>query len=491
MRKTQEQLLQEDKEKYTREDIYRYYVEENHSKQELYAHYPISEQRILNLLKEYNIVKGHKAGYQKARQTLKERYGSETYNNRDKYKETCRTVYGCDNPFQSEDIKIKSKQSCVKRYGVEYPMQNEEIQKISVSNHDYEKMMISYRKTMQDKYGVDYASQLKSSAQKARQTSEDRYGGIGFSSPILNEKIKRTTEERYGVPYYCMTDECRSASSNNSVPNNEFAELLKENDIEFEREFKLGSYSYDFRVGDILIEIDPTATHNSTWHPFKGKGIDRNYHKSKTEYAKENNFRCIHIFDWDDKKKIISILKMRKKIYARDCKVKRVEKSERENFINKYHLQGYARDEFGYGLYYGEELVSVMTFGKPRYNLNFDYELIRYCSSYYVVGGAEKIFSHFLKDFPLKSVISYCDESKFSGDVYSKLGFRYDGKKISCHWYNMKTGKHILDSLLRQRGADQMIGTREGKGTDNSAIMESNGFVRVYDAGQSRYIMGK
>lgn len=274
-----------------------------------------------------------------------------------------------------------------------------------------------------------------------------------------------------------MTDDCRKASSNDSAPNAEFAQLLDDNGIEYTREFRLGSFSYDFKVGNILVEINPSPTHNSTWHPFREGGMDKSYHRRKTETAKENGYRCIHIFDWDDKNKIISILKKRERIFARNCEIKYVELSERSDFINKYHLQGYAKDEFGIGLYYNKSLVSVMTFGRPRYNKNYDYELIRYCSSMHVVGGAEKIFKKFKEDFSNKSIVSYCDESKFNGDVYKNLGFKYEGNKVSCHWYNIKTKQHILDSLLRQRGADQLLGTNYGKGTSNEEIMKSFGFV--------------
>ena len=95
-----------------------------------------------------------------------------------------------------------------------------------------------------------------------------------------------------------------------------------------------------------------------------------------------------------------------------------------------------------------------MTFGKPRYNKNYEYELIRYCSSKKVVGGAEKLFNYFIKTYNPKSIISYCDWSKFNGNVYSKLGFKYKSYSICKHWYNTKTKKHITDNLLRQRGFD-------------------------------------
>ena len=130
-----------------------------------------------------------------------------------------------------------------------------------------------------------------------------------------------------------------------------------------------------------------------------------------------------------------------------------------------------------------------MTFGKPRYNKHYQYELIRYCSCYNIIGGAEKLFKHFIKDYSPTSIISYCDNSKFSGKVYNQLGFDLiDYGKPSKHWYNIKTNQHITDNLLRQRGFDQLFGTNYGKGTSNEELMKLHDFVEVYDCGQSKYV---
>lgn len=59
---------------------------------------------------------------------------------------------------------------------------------------------------------------------------------------------------------------------------------------------------------------------------------------------------------------------------------------------------------------------------------------------------------------------------------------------VSKHRVSMKTGKHITDNLLRQRGFDQLFGTSYGKGTSNEQLMLDNGFVVVYDAGQATYV---
>ena len=42
---------------------------------------------------------------------------------RDKYKQTCRKLYGSDNVFSSEYGKEKIKQSCIEHFGTEYAFQ--------------------------------------------------------------------------------------------------------------------------------------------------------------------------------------------------------------------------------------------------------------------------------------------------------------------------------------------------------------------------------
>ena len=302
------------------------------------------------------------------------------------------------------------------------------------------------------------------------------------------EKARQTCLERYGVEWACQRQEAR-LKGQNSTANIEFEDLLLKNNIKYEREFPIGSYSYDFKVGNYLIEIDPYPTHNSTWGIRNNPPKSSNYHKQKSTLAKEKGYFCIHKFDWDEGQKIVKILDLKKRIGARECEVKEVPKDLAKEFLNIHHLQGYAQDTIRLGLYYENNLVSIMTFGKPRYNKKYDYELIRYCSIINITGGSERLFSHFVKTHEPVSVISYCDESKFSGNTYIKLGFKLKANgRPSKHWYNPKTKQHITDNLLRQRGFDQLFKTSYGKGTSNEALMLEAGFVEVYDCGQATFV---
>ena len=380
---------------------------------------------------------------EKAKRTKLERYGNENYNNREKCKQTCLERYGGPAPACDPQVMQKIQQTCIDRYGVPNVRLSE-----------------SHKQ-------------------------------------VIKEKMSKTIEDRYGIPWFCLSNKCvGNQGKTMSKINQRFAELLNKNGIYYQQEFIIENKSFDFKIDDILIEIDPSYTHNSTIGPYiKDKhisGKDINYHLNKSQLAEDYNFRCIHIFDWDNWNKVINLITPKQKIFARQCSIKEVSIKECNEFLNNYHLQNSCKNQqIRYGLYHNDELIELMTFGKPRYNKNYEWELLRLCShkDYKIVGGSEKLFKHFLKEQNPQSIISYCDNSKFSGEVYKRLGMTLNNiSKPVGNWYNMNTKQLILDSLLRQRGYDQLFGTSYGKGTSNSQLMIEHGFVQIYNCGQKIFI---
>ncbi len=64
---------------------------------------------------------------EKTRNTKQERYGDENYNNREKAKETWIELYGVDNPNKSSEIREKTTQTNLERYGVINPSQRQDV----------------------------------------------------------------------------------------------------------------------------------------------------------------------------------------------------------------------------------------------------------------------------------------------------------------------------------------------------------------------------
>lgn len=409
--------------------------------------------------------------WKKIKQTNLERYGDPNYHNIEKAKKTNLERYGVENTYQIKGVPEKAKKAAGSKEALE-----------------------KKERTNLERYGAKYPIQLEYFKEKIKNTNLEKYGveNISQYKPSrvnVAKKTEQTCLERYGVSWPVFTENCKkAATASQSKPNTMWEQFLQNSNIKYSREFVIGHKSYDFKIDNILLEINPSATHNSTWG-IKGKPpIDKNYHKDKSQLAKDGGYQCICVWDWDDEQKVINLLKKRETIYARNCIVKEVNKEDAQIFLNDNHLQGYVKDEVSLGLYYNDNLVSIMTFGKPRYNRNYDYELLRYCSIYNVIGGANKLFSHFIDTFEHIKVISYCDLSKFSGKVYENLGFTLLRiNKPSKHWYNIKTKQHITDNLLRQRGFDQLFKTNYGKGTSNEELMLQHKFVEVYDCGQASY----
>ena len=457
-------------------DLFDKYITENKSVKECCVIFRVGQSMLMRILKYYNIHKPKDAHVQNIKKSKLERFGDPNYNNPNKRTQTNLEKYGVENQFQRKELFPNIVQKKIERYGTYNNIAKNHATRIINSGSlsaSYSKQNETYKQTCLIRYNTDNTAKLTEVRQQ------------------IAESLRETFLERYGVEnYWTMPDAKLSNGSKNSKANLNFCELLNRAGLTFEQEFVLENKRFDFKIRDILVEINPTATHNSTWGVYSKEGLEKNYHKNKTNIATSNGLQCIHVFDWDDPVKVITMLNVKETVYGRNCTIKEVPAQEAVEFLTKYHIQGYARDKVRIGLYHKEQLVSLMTFRKPRYNKNYQYELIRYCNSTgNIVGGAERLFKFFITNYQPESIISYCDLSKFSGQVYEKLGF----KKIRTsgaakHWYNLKTKEHITDNLLRQRGFDQLFKTNYGKGTSNETLMLKAGFVEIYDCGQATYV---
>ena len=151
--------------------------------------------------------------------------------------------------------------------------------------------------------------------------------------------------------------------------------------------------------------------------------------------------------DWTNKENIVKDLIKSKlnifkyKIGARETTVRDVGIEESRTFLNEYHLQGYCNSRYRYGLYYNDDLVMLLTIGPSRFKKN-ELEILRICtkSDYCILGGASKLFKHFLDTNPeINSIVSYANCDISVGKIYEKLGFKYLGTTENWSWlYNGK-----------------------------------------------------
>lgn len=227
------------------------------------------------------------------------------------------------------------------------------------------------------------------------------------------------------------------------------------------------------------------------WHNELNK--DKKYHLNKTIECEQLGIRLIHIFEdeWINKKEILlSMFKnflgiTEHKIYARKCVIRNVDISEATIFLNENHLQGTCPSTIKYGLYYQEELVSLMTFGNTRHfigNSSHEYELLRFCNkrNYSIVGAASKLFKHFIKKHSPKSVVSYADRRWSKGNLYNNLGFKLYNKSEPNYYYvigmERKNRFNFRKSVLVQK-----YNCPENMSEHQFCL--SNKWYRIYDCG--------
>lgn len=429
-------------------------------------------------------------------------------------KKTMLDRYGVEYPIQNKNIRDKIDKTNLNKYGVTNVAKNKDIGK-KISNSLKDPSIQAKRiSTSLERYGTEYPSQSQAIKDKTAKTNLEKYGvKYSIQYPIIHNKAKynqmivrrgnpgiakRTSESthitcksKYGVDWPCQLPQCKRASNGKSKINDDFYKLLASHNINYTEEFPIGKYSYDVLLLDTktLIEINPTYTHNAIGNHW-GSGLDKFYHRDKTNVGINNGYRVIHIWQWDDVDRILTMLKNKRIIYARQCEVRVITQQTANEFLNIYHLQGVVSGQkVCLGLYYADQLIEVTTFGKPRYNKNYQWELLRLCThcEYKVVGGASKLFSQFVKNNNPQSIISYCDRSKFTGDVYERIGMQLDGVTEPNKIWS-KGDMKITNNLLLSRGYDQLFNTNFGKGTSNEELMLNDGWLPVYDCGQYRFI---
>ena len=233
------------------------------------------------------------------------------------------------------------------------------------------------------------------------------------------------------------------------------------------------------------------------WHSeLAGKG--RGYHLSKTLECEASGIRLVHVFEseWLSKREIVksrlgSALGLYgRTVYARRCAVRQVSASESRRFQDENHIQGAAGAKVSLGLYFGDELVSLMTFGKCRFDRKHEWELVRFCSKLNtrVVGGAGKLLRRFENDYRPVSLVSYADRRWSIGRLYDALGFRLDHASQPDYWYFRPRDTSVLYSRVRfQKHKLKDVLQKFDESKSEAQNMKDNGFFRIFDCGNLVY----
>ena len=484
------------------------------SKQSKLFYESLSEEQKFNRAKKIN-------------KTLKERYGDDYIKARtEKAKQTNLERYGCTCTFQLDAVKEKIKETNNRKYGCD---------NAACSDIVKEKA----KQTNLERYGVTSTALVARVRQKQIETTLKRFGTANaMCSPIVKNRLARTRHDitydkilekckeqgnivvplftkeefegsKYSYVYPWKCNECGETFSfyyNNGVipvcrhchpkkfgaQQNELLEYIKSiysGEILTNSRSIISPLELDIYIPELKLAIEYNGNY---WHSSEQK--DKSYHLRKTEMCEAKGISLIHIFEYEwNNIELRNIIKQRltyrinydaEKIFARKCVVKPITVSDSNIFIDKHHLQGSISAKINLGLFHQDELVAVMSFGKPRFNKNYEWELLRFCSGHQVIGGASKLLKYFEKNYNPKSLISYANRN-WSGinSVYTKLNFELIGHTKPNYVYVNKdiilkryqTQKHKLKELLGEENFNEKLSETEN--------MKNNGFIQVFDCG--------
>lgn len=171
------------------------------------------------------------------------------------------------------------------------------------------------------------------------------------------------------------------------------------------------------------------------------------------------------------------------KIYARNCTINEISSSIASRFCRDNHIQSSGRSNVRYGLYYQNKLVSVMTFSNNNLSRKIkSWEINRFCNKIgtSVVGGASKLFKHFIKIYAPSSVISYADSRWSIGNLYKTLGFKFVKDTPPNYWYFYAgSTKRIHRFTLRKQINESSLTEKE--------LRKNQGYHRIWDCGSSKW----
>ncbi len=494
----------------------------------------------------------------KARQTTLEHYGVENPMKSPELVQKISDTYfantGYKYPFQNPDVQAQIKETTLKRYGVEHYSQTSEfLEKFKQTSLDKygvqwptqnEFIRAKTAQTCLDRYGATSYLGSEIGQQHAHQRIREIYGQTWFTQTAmwkrntikevanLDEWMKfvsnpvkyvednfekkptyREVAKHVGVRVETVCDvACRKGlldkfAKYHSTMEAEVADFLKELNVDFHTRDRqiINPLEIDIVVDSarLGIECNPTVTHNSSIKdPWGGLPKSHGYHQIKTNKCDKQGLFLFHIFgyEWEHKQDIIKSMlrnvlgKNTNVIYARKCQIKEVSGTDSFKFLEGNHRQGPAQSSIRLGLYYNDNLVSLMTFGKMRNsigtgkkNLENTYELVRFCSvlDTNVIGAASKLFKHFVKEYQPEAVRSFSDRAHTKGTLYPSLGFREVARSTAGYvWVNVITNVAYHRTNAQKKNIQRFLNDYDIDLTQSEKIiMESHGFVRVFDSG--------
>ena len=328
---------------------------------------------------------------------------------------------------------------------------------------------------------------------------------VNHNTPFKVKHIKCGYEwDICGYDFVYNGHRCPKCFRKRSNMENELVDFIKQYYPDVETNYRpdfLKGKEIDIFIKELSIGIEFNGLY---WHSEEGSRgkCNKDFHLNKLELCNKNMIRLIYIDEeeWRDKTEIVKsklrhILQRNtnEKIYARKCTIQEIDSKTRCNFLNKHHIQGSDRANISLGLFHDKELVSVISFVKPRKALNgntnkYDYELSRFAShiDYNVIGAFSKLLSYFSKNYEFKKLITYADRNWSIGNLYSKNGWVELKSSSPSYSYINKNNKLLKKEFrfkYRKQRLKELFPDIYNENKSEREIMNEAGYLRYWNCG--------
>jgi hypothetical protein len=429
---------------------------------------------------------------EKTRTTIKEMYGSENIMQTEEFK---KLFIGSSNPMSKENIN-----SVEPRQKVSEALKGKESK---LKNKTYDEI---FGKEKADQLKEDRSTYFRNKFQPKLEKLLEYYNFELVNEEYLGAHLKHNWRcKKCGTVilqiwnaiqqgFECPT--CVPRFMGDSKSERQIREFLTELNVSFEIKVKnlIPPKEIDIFIPDKKVAIE----HNGLYI-HREQACGKSYHLKKTLECEKIGIRLIHIFEdeWVYKNEIVKnrlkyILKLSegKRINARDCIIKEIPNTEKDLFLQKYHLQGTdIGSPIRLGAFFNDQLVSVMTFSplnisKGSISKNDYWELSRFCSDYdYIIRGiAEKLLTYFKNNYKWIQILTYADRRWSNGSLYKQLGFK-GGKQTSIdYWYSKGGLERISRFKLRKR-------PDEPKDIPEYVLRAKEKYFRIFGCGSLRFTL--
>lgn len=461
------------------------------------------------------------------------------------------TCPNCGKKLKFRNLTVGYRKYCSKNCAAEYSHKNLEIKSKRVSNmlkcnYDSEirksmtaksnntknlfskeiKENINNKRkiTVNEKYGVDFISQNKEIVNKIKNSIiitkqqnkninfSNRINNIGYeliSSDVDQLKLKNNQcghefdihrslfnqRNRLNITVCTMCNPINNHISDFQNKITLFISSIYNDEILINK--KNGKFEIDIFLPKLKIGFECNGL---WWHSEIYR--EKEYHINKINYFKEKNITIINIWEdwWKYKQDIVKSIILNKlnmntnKIYARKTNIKEIfDNNLIKNFLEKNHIQGFVGSTIKLGLFFENNLISLMIFGKRRIALgkkninNEEYELLRFCSKLNtnVIGGASKLFNYFINNYNYSSITTYADLSISNGKLYEKLNMNFiSTTQPNYSYFHKDIGIRINRFNFRK---DILIKQGFDSNKTESEIMRQRNYYKIYDCGNLKY----